>query len=169
MKNNFLNNGNGISKRLLIVVAVAVALCTGLVSGIQIGKASAFTDNTFWSGTAKGIIVEEGTVIDQVPDEMLFVTPYSVGQDYYPSGQEFDLKELQVGETTYLTLYVRNSTKKITNVYPVINKTDNLEVQIPLCNSYIYPNGWAQFVFIIKALEVGKYSINIGFKGDEKN
>jgi len=169
MKNSMLNNGNGFSKRLLIVVAVTVALCIGLVSGIQIGKASAFTDNTFWSGTAKGIIVPKGDIAVQIPDEMLFVTPYSVGQDYYPSGKEFDLKELAVGETTYLTLYVRNSTKKITNVYPVINKTDNLDVQIPLCNSYIYPGGWTQFVFIIKALDVGKCSINIGFKGDEKN
>lgn len=166
MNNN--SNGNNTHKRLFIIVAVIVALCIGLVSGIQIGKASAFTDNTFWSGTAKGIIVEEGTVVAQVPDEMLFVTPYSIGQDYYPSGQEFDLEELQVRGTTYLTLYVRNSTKKITNVYPVVTQTSNLEITTPLSNSFIYPGGWAQFVFVIKALEVGKYSINIGFKGDEK-
>ena len=153
------------NKKIVGLIAF-FALCIGLICGSYIGKANVSASDTFWNGTAKGFIVEEDTIA-QLPDEPFLVTPYSVGKECYASGTTFDLKDLQVGDVTYLTLYVRNNTKKITNVSTVITSTPNLEVNSPMKNSRIWPDGWTQFVFVIKAVDLGDCSINIGFMADD--
>jgi hypothetical protein len=136
-------------------------LCIGLAAGVAICKIPALADNSFWSGTANGQIVPIGTVV--APLTIMQVAPESVGQAVYPNGMQFDLKNLQPGQQTSLNLFVRNTTKKMVNVYPLISNTPNVDVQVPLSNSRMYPGQWTQFLFQIRALTPGPCSVKIEF------
>lgn len=148
-----------------VLLAVAI-LCIGIGCGILLDKSKAFAEDTFWNGTANGMIVEQGELME-IPMPDIYVNSTSVGQDSYPTGATFELKNLQVGDLTYLTLYVHNNSKKITNIYPIITATKNIEVTSPLANCKTWPGGWVQFVFPIRALNIGQCSVNIGFVGDD--
>ena len=148
-------------KVALYIVILAVGIC----AGVLIDKANkVLADNMFWSGAVSGTVVTADSVTKSVT--AVQVAPDSIDQAYYPIGQTFNLKDMQVGETTSVNLYVRNYTKKIVNVYPLVTATPNINVAIPMSNAKIYPNGWAQFVFQIKALAVGPCNISIGFKSE---
>ena len=152
-------------KRILVIAAIGLTLAVGLTSGFFIGRSKALADNIFWQGVVSGIVVTAGTDIP-VSESAVVIAPDSVGKSFYLTGQQFDLKDLQMGKSTTLVLFARNNTKKIANVYPVITSSPNVEVQNPLGDAHIYPNGWAQFVFQIKAIATGPYSIHIGFKNE---
>jgi hypothetical protein len=149
-----------------LFILIVLVLAIGTFGGFFFGKSNVFADTAFWSGIANGNVVSEETSIQPTPATIL-ITPNSVGEAIYPSGMTFDLKDLQVGQETSLTLYVRNYTKKITNIYTIVEATPNIIVYTPLNNSHIYPNGWAQFVFQVKALAIGPCSINIRFAKSE--
>ena len=153
-------------KKVVIVLLVGVAICISLTCGVFIGKNQADADNLFWSGTANGIISAKGSVV-QVLDQSLKVSASSVGTTYYPNGTVFDLKNIEIGQSANVVLFVKNTTKEKVNVYPVITSSPNVEVQNPMGNSVIHPNGWAQFIFIVKAKDIGPCSVNIGFKSVE--
>jgi hypothetical protein len=146
----------------LTIIIIVIALCIGLFGGIFIEHTGVFADTAFWSGTANGNIVPVGTMIPQSP-ATLIIAPDAIGPITYPNGTVIDLKNLQVGQTTTVTLYVRNNTKKIVNVYPLVTSTPNIEVLIPISNSKMYPNGWTQFLFQVKALSIGNCSVCIKF------
>jgi hypothetical protein len=152
--------------RKCVIVLVVLALVVGTLGGFFFSKSNVFANTAFWQGTANGNVVSEETSIQQIPTTIL-ITPTSVGDAVYPSGITFDLKDLQIGQETSLTLYVRNYTKKITNVYTVVEATSNIDIYTPISNAHIYPNGWAQFVFQVKALTVGPCSVNIRFVESE--
>jgi hypothetical protein len=154
-----------LKRNVSIAFMVLMALCIGMVSGIFIGKSKVMADNTFWQGTANGIILADGAVAQPITP-IIQIAPDSVGLAYYLPGQQFDLKSLMVGQTTSINLYVRNNTKTQVNVYPVINPSPNIEVQSPMSNARLYPGGWAQFPFIIKATAIGPCSVGISFARD---
>lgn len=147
-------------KTQFIFLIAIFALCWGVFIGVCVTKAQA--SDSFWSGTAKGMVVPIDTTIKS-PEEPFLITPYSVGKECYNSGTVFDLKNLEIGQVTYLNLYVRNNSGKTANVYPVYLPSKNLEVSCPMGNSKMWPGGWTQFVFIIKAINLGECKINIGF------
>ena len=153
------------NRRIAFGFLLLMVLAIGMVSGIFIGKSKVLADNTFWQGTANGVILDDGAVAQPLTPSIQ-IAPDSVGQSYYLPGQQFDLKSLKVGQTTTINLYVRNNTKAQVNVYPVITSTQNIEVQSPMSNSWLYPGGWAQFPFMIKALEIGQCSVSISFARD---
>lgn len=148
------------------ILLIVLALVAGTFGGFFFGKSNALADTAFWSGIASGNVVSTDTVMEPA-QELILISPESIGKAVYPNGMAFDLKELKVGEETDLVLYVKNNTKKITNIYTLVSASDNLNVQVPISNTRMYPNGWTQFVFQIKALSIGPCSINIRFVKSE--
>jgi hypothetical protein len=153
-------------KHKYIFLLIILALAVGTFGGFFFGKSNAFADTAFWSGIASGNVVSTDTIMEPA-QELILISPESIGKAVYPNGMAFDLKELKVGEETSLVLYVRNNTKKITNIYTLVSASDNLNIQTPISNTRMYPNGWAQFVFQIKALSIGPCSMNIRFVKSE--
>lgn len=154
------------TKSVFNVLFAVTILFIGIGCGILLDKSKVFAEDTFWNGTANGMIMAQGELVETpMPD--IYVNSSPMGRDYYPNGTTFELENLEVGEVTYLTLYVHNNSKKITNVYPIINATKNVEVTNPLSSSKTWPGGWAQFVFPIRALSIGQCSVNIGFAGND--
>jgi len=149
-------------KRSCITLLILLAVAVGAFSGFFLGKANVAADAAFWSGTAIGTIAPAGTIM-QSPAPLIQVSDSSAGASFYNTGAQFDLDAMQPGQQTSLTLYVRNNSKKRVNVYPVINSTPNVEVYNPLGNANLYPGGWAQFVFQVKAVDIGPYTVKIDF------
>jgi hypothetical protein len=148
------------------ILLIFLALVVGAFGGFFVNKSKALADTSFWTGTAKGMIAPAGTVI-QSPLPVLQVSRDSTGNFYFDSGTMFDLKDLQPGQQTSLDLYVRNNGKKRINVYPSVTNTPNVEVITPLGNANLYPGGWAQFVFQVRAVDIGPYKVSIEFNRSE--
>ena len=153
-------------KRKCTFLLILLALAVGSFGGFFAGKSKVLADTSFWTGTAAGVIAPAGSIV-QAPLPLLQVSQASTGSAYYDSGMKFDLQSLQPGEKTSLSLYVRNNGKKKVNVYPSVTNTPNVEINIPLSNSVLYPGGWAQFTFQVKATGIGPYKINIEFNRSE--
>lgn len=149
-----------------VLLLILLALAVGTFGGFFAGKSKALADTSFWTGTAAGVIAPAGSIV-QAPLPLLQVSQASTGSAYYDSGMKFDLQSLQPGGKTSLSLYVRNNGKKKVNVYPSVTNTPNVEINIPLSNSVLYPGGWAQFVFQVKAIGIGPYKLNIEFNHSE--
>lgn len=149
-------------KRIHVITLVLLAVAISAMSGFFIGRSGVSADSAFWSGTAIGTIAPAGTIV-QSPAPVIQVSDSSAGPSYYNTGTQFDLKAIQPGQQTSLTVYVRNNSKKHVNVYPSISSTPNVEVYNPLGNANLYPGGWAQFVFQIKAVDIGPYTVKVDF------
>ena len=148
------------------ILLIFLAMVIGAFGGFFINKSKVLADTSFWSGTAKGMIAPAGTII-QSPLPVLQVSRDSVGNFYFDSGTMFDLKDLQPGQQVSMELYVRNNSKKRINVYPAVTSTPNVTVQVPLGNANLYPGGWAQFIFQVKAVDIGPYKVSIEFNRSE--
>ena len=148
------------------ILLIFLAMVVGAFGGFTLTKSTVLADSSFWTGTAKGMIAPAGSIIQPVLP-VLQVSRDSTGNYSLDSGTVFDLKDLQPGQQVSMELYVCNNSKKRINVYPAVTSTPNVTVQVPLGNANLYPGGWAQFIFQVKAVDIGPYKVSIEFNRSE--